>query len=71
MNKSAIYLNQIDLSLPVELVPFQYDIELPSFLVYVTGIESVLLYNQQAKLFLTWLFDGHNISLMVNVAMLI
>ena len=43
MNKSAIYLNQIDLSLPVELVPFQYDIEHPSFLVYVTDLESVLL----------------------------
>ena len=58
MNKSAIYLNQIDLSLPVELVPFQYDIELPSFLVYVADLESVLLRNKKAKLFLTWLFEG-------------
>lgn len=58
MNKTLIQYNQIDLTFPVELVPFQYDIELPSFLSYVTGIESILLHNEQAKLFLSWLFEG-------------
>ena len=58
MNKPKIYLNQIDFSFPVEMVPFQYDIELPSFLIYVTGLESVLLHDNQAKLFLSWLFEG-------------
>lgn len=58
MNKSSINLSQIDLCFPVELVPFQYDIELPSFLVYVTGIEPIFLHKKQAILFLTWLLEG-------------
>ncbi|HDR1793147.1 TPA: hypothetical protein QB563_001079 [Pasteurella multocida] len=38
MNKSSINLSQIDLSFPVELVLFQYDIELPSLILFLTWL---------------------------------
>lgn len=50
--------NKIDFRFPVEVVPFQYDAELPSFLVCIEGVESISLYNEQAKLFLGWLLEG-------------
>lgn len=58
MKRSLISLSQIDLKLPIELVPFQYDLEFPSFLVDVKEIEAIFLKNGQAKLFLIWLFEG-------------
>ncbi len=58
MNKVLIQPNQIDINFPVELIPFQYDIDCSLFLTYVADIESILLRDEQAKLFLNWLFEG-------------